>query len=108
MILHLLNNIIDNVNCLSAPQTNTALATVVYKQKSKPIFQHKSHRLVRVLPLIGRIFDEFVRPNFRKINKPLQNPNQYGFTEGISSFWVHYQDTKLNNFALTTRRLFSL
>ena len=41
LILRLLNLIIDNLNYLSAPQLNTAIATIVYKQKSKPVYHHK-------------------------------------------------------------------
>ena len=84
IILNRLNAIINNVNSLPSPQLNTAVASVMYKGTSKSVYNHKSYRLVRVLPLIGRIFDEFVRPVFCDITRPHHNPNQYGFTAGLS------------------------
>ena len=83
LILSLINKIIDNLNYLSSPQLNTAIASIVYKGKDKPIYNHKSYRLVRVTPLIGRLLDEFVRPMFIKSTQPNHNPNQYGFTVGL-------------------------
>ena len=61
-ILRMLNLIIDHLNYLSSPQLNTSLTTVVYKDKNKPVYHHKSQRQVRVTPLIGRLLDEFTRP----------------------------------------------
>ena len=84
IILNLLNNIIKNIKVLSSPQLNTSVATVVHKGKGKPVFQHKSHRLVRVTPLLGRIIDEYMRPELINIVHPVQNSNQYGFTETVS------------------------
>ena len=84
LILKLLNSIIDNVNFLSSPQLNTSIASVVYKAKGKPLFHHKSHRLVRVTPLFGRLIDEHMRPDLVSIVRPMQNTNQYGFTETVS------------------------
>ena len=46
LILGLLNSIIENIHVLSSPQLNTSVASVVYKGKDKPLFHHKSHRLV--------------------------------------------------------------
>ena len=83
-ILQLLNKIIDNLNYLSPPQLNTAIATVVHKGKGKSIYHHKSYRLVRVTPLLGRLLDEYVRPEFLRNTKPNRNPNQYGYTAGIN------------------------
>ena len=65
LILCLLNQIIDNLNYLSAPQLNTAVATVVHKGKRKPVYHHKSYRQVRVTPLIGRLLDEYLGWNDR-------------------------------------------
>ena len=52
LILRLLNQIIDNLNYLSAPQLNKAVATMVHKGKGKPVYHHKSYRQVRVTPLV--------------------------------------------------------
>ena len=40
VILIILNKLIDNINFLSSPQLNTALASVVYKGKNKSIYDH--------------------------------------------------------------------
>ena len=40
--------------------------------------------MVRVTPLLGRLIDEYTRPDLVEIVKPLQNTNQYGFTENVS------------------------
>ena len=106
LILQLLNKIIDDVKCLSSKQLNTAVATVVHKSKQKPISQHKSYRLVRVLPLIGRLFDEHIRPFLNKISKPLHNPNQYGFTKGISYILAALQRHEVEMFCLDNKKTF--
>ena len=76
LVLQLLNSIFDNINFLSSPQLNTSVASVVYKGKGKPIYHHKSHRLVRVTPLFGRLIDEYMRPDLVQIVKPIENINQ--------------------------------
>ena len=68
-LLDLINQIINDVDLLSSDALNTAVATPIYKGKSKCITNHKSYRLVRVLPLISRIFDEYVRPDFIHLSK---------------------------------------
>ena len=78
IILELLNNIIDNINVMSSPQLNTSVASMVHKGKNKPIFHHKSYRLVRVTPLFGRLIDEYMRPDLVQLVRPVQNCNQYG------------------------------
>ena len=67
LVLQLLNSIIDNINCLSSPQLNTSVASVIYKGKGKPIYSHKSHRLVRVTPLFARLIDEYLRSDLIEI-----------------------------------------
>ena len=84
LVLLLLNLIIENINYLSSTQLNTSIASIVYKNKNKPIYSHKSYRQVRVTPLLGRCVDEFIRPNLIEITKPLQNSSQYGFTENVT------------------------
>ena len=84
LILNLLNKIIENINYLSYPQLNTSIASVIYKGKGKPKTHHKSYRLVRMTPLFGRIIDTYMRPELINIVRPIQNINQYGFTENVS------------------------
>ena len=100
-ILRLLNLIIDNLNAISAPQLNTAIATVVHKGKSKPVYNHKSYRQVRVSPLIGRLLDEYLRSVKVAMTKPLQNLNQYGFTENMNFLLGALQRHEAENIVLT-------
>lgn len=104
IILNLLNKIIDQVGHLSSPQLNTAVATVVYKQKDKLVSHHKSHRLVRVCPLLGRLVDEYIRPEFIKQTRSGQIQNQYGFTKGISYLLAALQRHETEKFCLDTKK----
>ena len=106
ILLDLLNKIIDQVSHLSSPQLNTAIATVVYKQKDKLVSNHKSHRLVRVCPLLGRIVNEYMRPELIKITRPGQNQNQYGFTKGISYLLAALQRHETEKFCIDTKKTF--
>ena len=83
-ICELLNKMINDLSCLSSPQLNTAVATVIYKGKDKPLTHHKSYRLVRVTPMLSRLINEFLRPQMSFIIKQRQNPSQYGFTEKMN------------------------
>lgn len=103
-MLRLLNKIICNVNQLSCPQLNTSVATIVRKSKNKSIYHHKSYRLVRVSVLIGRLFDEHVRPVFVESTRPLNNPNQYGYTSGISYLLGALQRHEVEMFCADTKK----
>ena len=106
LILFLLNSIIDNLNYLSSPQLNTSLTSIVYKGKNKPVHHHKSHRQVRVTPLIGRLIDEFTRPVSVKNTKPRQDINQYGFSEGISYMMGALQRHETEKFCIDMKQTF--
>ena len=106
IILKLLNIIIDNINILSCPQLNTSVASVIYKGKSKSIFHHKSYRLVRVTPLFGRIIDEYMRPSLVEIVRPMQNCNQYGFTESISYLMGALQRHEVEKYCIDMKKTF--
>ena len=108
IILKLLNAIIQNINILSCAQLNTSVASVVYKGKNKPIFHHKSHRLVRVTPLIGRLIDEYMRPALVEIVRPVQNSNQYGFTEGVSYLMGAVQRHEVEKHCINMKKTFLL
>ena len=62
LILQIINLTIDHLDYPSVSQLNTAVATIVQKGKQKPVYHHKSYRQVRVTPLIGHLFDEYLRP----------------------------------------------
>ena len=34
--------------------------------------------------MLGRLIDEHIRPTFKATTKPIQNTNQYGFTENVT------------------------
>ena len=99
ILLELINRVICDVKCLSSSPLNTAIATPIYKGKDKPQNHHKSYRMVRVQPLLSRIFDEHVRPDLIESNKKIQNENQYGFTEGISYLMAALQSQEAKSFA---------
>ena len=106
LVLQLLNSIFDNINFLSSPQLNTSVASVVYKGKGKPIYHHKSHRLVRVTPLFGRLIDEYMRPDLVQIVKPIQNKNQYGFTEKVSYLMGAVQRHEVEKYCIDMKKTF--
>ena len=106
LLLSLLNNIIDNINVLSSPQLNTSIASVVFKGKGKPVFHHKSYRLVRVTPLIARIIDEYTRPELIEIVRPIQNKNQYGFTEKVSYILGAIQRHEVEKYCIDMKKTF--
>ena len=104
IILELLNCIIDNINVVSSPQLNTSVASVVYKGKDKPVSHHKSYRLVRVTPLFGRLIDEYMRPDLIEIVRPVQNCNQYGFTEKVSYLMGALQRHEVEKYCMDMKR----
>ena len=105
-LVKIINLIIDNINCISSPQLNTSIATVVYKGKGKPVSHHKSYRLVRVTPLIGRLLDEHMRPALVEIVRPIQNSNQYGFTENTSYLLGALQRHEVEKFCFDSKKTF--
>ena len=106
LILFLINQIIDNINYLSSTQLNTSVASIVFKSKNRPVSHHKSYRQVRVTPLLGRIVDEFIRPNLVKITKPLQNSSQYGFTENVTYMMGALQRHEVEKFCVDNKKTF--
>ena len=106
LIMQLLNAIIDNINVLASPQLNTSIASVVHKGKGKSVFHHKSYRLVRITPLFSRLIDEYMRPELVKIVRPVQNSNQYGFTESISYLLGAVQRHEVEKFCIDMKKTF--
>ena len=82
------------------------IATVVHKGKSKPVYNHKSYRQVRVSPLIGRLLDEYLRPVKVAMTKPLQNLNQYGFTENMNYLLGALQRHEAEKYCLDNKLTF--
>ena len=67
---------------------------------------HKSYRLVRVTPLIGRILDEYMRPALVDIVRPMQNKNQYGFTEKVSYLMGALQRHEVEKYCVDMKKTF--
>ena len=106
IILELLNMILDNINVVSSSHLNTSVASVVYKGKDKSAFHHKSYRLVRVTPLFGRLIDEYMRPDLVQIVRPIQNTNQYGFTETVSYLMGALQRHEVEKYCIDMKKTF--
>ena len=79
-----INRVLKNLEVLKAPEFKMSIASVIHKGKNKPKNHHKSYRLVRICPMVGRIIDEYIRPMAVEISKPLQSNNQYGFSDNIT------------------------
>ena len=106
ILCKLINRILDNIEYLSAPEFKTSIASVIHKGKNKPKNIHKSYRLVRVCPLIGRLINEYIRPMAVKISRPLQSKNQYGFTENISYLMGALQRHEAQKYCIDSRKTF--
>ena len=106
LLLQLLNLIISNLNYLSSPQLNTSIASIVHKGKERPATHHKSYRQVRVTVLIGRLIEEYIRPIFIRAYRPIQNMNQYGFTEGITYLMGALQRHEAEQHCLDLKKTF--
>ena len=76
------------------------------KGKNRPVHQHKSHRLVRVSFLLGRLINEHVRPEFIRMTRPRQSPVQYGYTAGISYLLAALQRHEIEKYCLDNKKTF--
>ena len=101
-----INRVLQNLQFFAAAEFKMAVASVIYKAKDKPKQHHKSYRLVRICPLIGRIIDEHIRPMAVQRSKPLQSGNQYGFTENISYLMGALQRHEAQKFCIDTKKTF--
>ena len=105
-VVTLLNEIIKHINYLSSEQLNTSIASIIHKGKDKPITHHKSYRQVWVTVLFGRLLDEYTRPRFISMARPLQNINQYGFTESITYLMAALQRHECEKFCIDMKKTF--
>ena len=101
-----INRVLKNLDYFSAPEFKTVVASVIYKGKNKPRNHHKSYRLVRVGPLIGRIIDEYIRPIANNLSSGNQSNNQYGFTENINYLQGALQRHEAQKFCIDNKKTF--
>ena len=83
-ILEFINRILKNIYFLSCPQIKLGLGTAIYKGKNKTISKSSSYRRITVTPILGAIIDYYLDPKAEAIFRPVQSPDQLGFTSGIS------------------------
>ena len=83
-ILDFINRILTNIYYLSCRQIKLGLATPIYKKKNKPIALSSSYRRITVTPIVGAIIDYYIDPKAEAIFRPIQSPDQLGFTAGVS------------------------
>ena len=102
----LINRVLRNLSFFAAPEFKVSIASVISKGKGKSKTHHKSYRLVRVCPLIGRIIDEYIRPMAVQLSKPLQSNNQYGFTENITYLMGGLQRHEAQKYCIDTKQTF--
>ena len=105
-VLALINKIISNLNYLSSKQLNTSIASIIHKGKDKPVTHHKLYRQVRVTVLFAPIVDEYTRPNFIAISRPIQNINQYGFTQNITYLMAALQRHECEKYCIDMKKTF--
>ena len=102
----LINRVLDDINFLSAPEFKVSIASVIHKGKGKPKTHHKSYRLVRSCPLIGRIIDEHIRPMAVQLSRSRQSINQYGFTENVSYLLGALQRHEAQKYCIDKKQTF--
>ena len=61
---------------------------------------------MRVTPLFGRLIDEYMRPALVKIVRPMQNCNQYGFTETVSYLMGAVQRHEVEKHCIDMKKTF--
>ena len=61
---------------------------------------------MRVTPLFGRIIDEHMRPTLVNIVRPMQNINQYGFTETVSYLMGALQRHEVEKYCVDMKKTF--
>ena len=84
IILQLINKILENIYYLSCHQIKLGLSTAVFKAKNKPVARSSSYRRITVSPILGALIDYYLDPQAEAIFRPVQSPDQLGFTAGLS------------------------
>ena len=61
---------------------------------------------MRVTPFFGRLIDEYMRPDLVKIVRPIQNVNQYVFTEEVSYLMGAVQRHEVDKLCIDMKKTF--
>ena len=99
-ILNLINRILKDIYYLTCPQIKLGLGTALHKGKNKPIIKANSYRRITVSPIVGAIIDYYVDPVAESIFRPVQSPDQLGFTAGISYLLAAIQRGECQRWAI--------
>ena len=99
-ILDLFNRILQHIYYLTCSQLKTGLGTAIHKGKGKPLDKAESFRRITVTPIIGSILDRYIDPQTENIFRPSQNPDQLGFTQGISYLMAAVQRGECQRWAI--------
>ena len=76
----------------------------MYKGKKKPVSQSSSYRRITVTPQIGSILDRYIDPIAERLFRPIQSPDQYGFTKNISYLMGAVLRGECQRWALDTKQ----
>ena len=106
LICDFINRVLINLEYYSLPEFKLSIATVIYKGKDKPKNNHKSYRLVRVGPLLGRIIDEYIRPLALRLSDSNHSKNQYGFTQNVNYLLGALQRHETQKFCVDNKLTF--
>ena len=102
-ILDLINKILQDIYYLTCPQIKLGLGVPLHKGKKKPVTKSSSYRRITVTPLVGAIIDYYIDRTAEQIFRPSQNPNQLGFTAGISYLLASIQRGECQRWAVDNK-----
>ena len=99
-ILNYINRILKNIYYLSCPQIKLGLGTPIYKAKKKPLAMSSSYRRITVSPVLGAIIDYYLDPIAESVFRPVQSPDQLGFSSGVSYLLAAIQRGECQRWAI--------
>ena len=99
-ILAFINRVLSDIYFLTCPQIKLGLGTAIHKGKNKPTEKANSYRRITVTPILGAIIDYYIDPKAEAIFRPVQSPDQLGFTSGISYLLASVQRGECQRWAI--------
>ena len=103
-ILALINRILSDIYYLTCPQIKLGVGTAAHKAKKKPLDKASSYRRITVCPIIGAIIDYYIDRKAEAVFRPVQSPDQLGFTSGISYLLAAVQRGECQRWALDKKQ----